>query len=200
MNEVVFDIETKKAFVEVGKYDPSRLGVSYVGVFVRERDLGENSSQVGELVGFFEDGLAKLWPILEQADRLVGFNIVGFDLPVLQPYYHGSFSDFPVLDILEEVKKEVGHRVSLDAIAKETLGVQKSGSGLDALTFYEQGEFDKLAEYCLGDVKITRDVYDYGLENRKLKFKNKWNRLVEVPVDFSYREDDGSKVQMSLGV
>ena len=91
--------------------------------------------------------------------------------------------------------------MSLDVIARETLGVAKSGSGLDALAFYEQGKFDELAKYCLMDVRITRDIYDFGKKHRHLKFKNKWNRVVTVPVEFSLNDEEGgSKVQMSLGV
>jgi DEAD/DEAH box helicase domain-containing protein len=153
MQEVILDLETKKAFVETGGYDPKKLGVSYVGICRRALS---DSRDKDEFLGFFEDELSGLWPVLEQAQRIIGFNIISFDFPVLSSYYHGDFSSFPVLDILKEVKKSVGHRVSLDAISKETLGTQKSGTGLDALYYYEQGKLDELAEYCLADVRITR--------------------------------------------
>ena len=197
MEEIILDLETKKAFSETGKYDPVGLGISYVGICRRDLSgLGKD-----EFVGFYEEELKDMWPILERAKRIIGFNIIGFDLPVLSAYYHGDTSSFAVLDILQEVKKQVGHRVSLNAIASETLGVQKSGSGLDALKYYEQKKLKKLADYCLMDVRITRDVYDYGKKHGHIKFKNKWNRVVRVKVDFSFSKDDeGSKVQMSLGV
>jgi len=188
------DLETKKAFVESGKYDPKQLGVSFVGICRRAMDTEDRGS--GELSGFFEDQLDALWPILEQADRIIGFNIIDFDYPVLSAHYHGDISSFPTLDILAEVKKTVGHRVSLDALAKETLGTEKSGTGLDALLYYEQGRFEELASYCLSDVRITRDLYDFGRTHGQLKFKNKWNRLMTVPVDFSFTGE--AKVQMSL--
>lgn len=197
MREVILDLETKKAFVETGSQNPAKLGVSFVGICKR----GFDQNREDEFEGVFEEELSKLWPIMEKADRIIGFNIIGFDFPVLSAYFHGDIFSLPSLDILEEVKKNAGHRVSLNAIAKETLGVQKSGSGLDALRFYEQKEYEKLRDYCLMDVRITRDVYDYGKKNRHLRFKNKWNRVIEVPVDFSVSGDEGgSKVQMSLGV
>ena len=199
MYEVILDLETQRAFSETGKYDPRKLGVSYVGIC--RRQMAAHNRNAGEELGFFENELVELWPILEQADRIIGFNILGFDFPVLSAYYHGDVSSFRILDILEEVKKQAGHRVSLNAIAKETLGRQKSGSGLDALTFYEQGKLDELAKYCLDDVRITRDVYDYGLAHKELKFLNKWNQVISVPVDFSNPSTDGiMKVQMTLGV
>ena len=199
MYEVILDLETQRAFSESGKYDPRTLGVSYVGIC--RRQMAAQDRNAGEVLGFFENEVVELWPILEQADRIIGFNILGFDFPVLSAYYHGDVSSFRTLDILEEVKKQAGHRVSLNAIAKETLGRQKSGSGLDALTYYEQGKLDELAKYCLDDVRITRDVYDYGLAHKELKFLNKWNQVISVPVDFSNPSTDGEmKVQMTLGV
>ncbi len=199
MNEVVLDVETKKAFSKVEKYDPTKLGVSYVGIC---RRLVENGAVIeNKLEGFFEDELAKLWPIIEQADRIIGFNIVGFDFPAMSRYYHGDLSSLPVLDILDAVKQAVGYRVSLDAIAKETIGIGKSGSGLDALKYYAEGRLEELAKYCLDDVRITRDIYLHGLEHGEVSFNNKWNRLVTAKVDFSFKKnDDGSDVQMSLGV
>lgn len=199
MREIVLDVETKKAFSEVEKYDPAKLGVSYVGICRRSVENGAVIEN--KLEGFFEDELAKLWPIMEQADRIIGFNIISFDFPVMNSYYHGDLSSFPVLDILDAIKRAVGHRVSLDAIAHETLGTGKSGSGLDALKYYAEGRLEELAKYCLDDVRITRDIYLQGLEHGEVSFKNKWDRLVTAKVDFSFKKnDDGSDVQMSLGV
>ena len=197
MEEIILDLETKKAFSQINRHNLAQLGISFVGIC--RRDLSGLSKD--EFRGFYENELSDLWPILEKAERLIGFNIKGFDLPVLAAYYHGDVSSFAVLDILDEVKKQVGYRVSLDKIAGETLGAQKSGSGLDALRFYEQGKLKELADYCLMDVRITRDIHDYGKKHKHLKFKNKWNRLVEVEVDFSLSQNNnGSQVQMSLGV
>lgn len=198
MYELILDLETKRAFSETGKYDPRELGVSFVGLCRRQLGLEQRSE--GKLLGFFEDRFSELWPILEQARRIVGFNIVGFDFPALSAYYHGNLAVLPVLDILEQVKAGSGHRVSLNAIALASLGRQKVGSGLDALAYYEQGRLEELSRYCLEDVRLTRDVYDYGQEYGHLKFLNKWNRVIQVPVDFSFKDEGETKVQMSLGV
>lgn len=181
MFTVVFDVETKKAFDEVGGYYPERLGVSLVGVWSGEE--GER----GKLEAFCEDRLSDLFKLFERADRVVGFNSVGFDYLALKPYYTGDFSALPSLDILVEVEKDVGHRVKLDAIAKETLGVQKSGDGLDAIRYFHEGDWEALEKYCLQDVGVTKGVYEYGRDNGVLRFKNKWNRLVEARVDFTVR-------------
>ena len=44
---------------------------------------------------------------------------------------------------------------------------------------------DEIISYCRQDVKITRDLFVFGLENRYLLFQNKAGSVVRVPVDFS---------------
>jgi hypothetical protein len=36
------------------------------------------------------------------------------------------------------------------------------------------------------DVDLTKKVYDYGMHNKRLKFKDHWHELREIEVDFSY--------------
>lgn len=191
MKLVVFDVETKKAFDEVGGYHPQKLGVSVSGVW-----HGEAGSE-GIVRGFREEAFPEMFKIFEAADRVVGFNSLDFDLPALSPYYVGDLLRLPNLDILQEIEGKIGYRVKLDALAKETLGVQKGGSGLDAITYYHEGNWDQLIKYCLQDVLITRDLYLYGEREGKLKFKNKWNEPVVVPVDFSFKAKDTS-IQATL--
>lgn len=193
MLQVILDVETKKTFDEVGGYFPDRLGISFVGACVREH-FGEP----GEMMSFFEQDLPDLFPLLEKADVIVGFNVDGFDMPTFAPYYTGDITSIPTLDLLTRIKKSAGHRIGLDAVAQETLGISKTGDGLDAIKYYKNGELDKLAAYCLQDVKVTRDVYDHGLSKGLIKFRNKWNRLIECPVDFSFTPAQNTGIQMSL--
>lgn len=187
MKLVVFDVETKKAFDEVGGYYPEKLGVSVSGVWYD-----------GKLRAFREEEFPEMFKIFESADRIVGFNSIDFDMVALKPYYLGDLLKLPNFDILQEVEKKVGHRVKLDAIAKETLGVQKGGNGLDAITYFHEGNWAKLTKYCLEDVVITRDLYLHALKTGGLKFKNKWNELVEVVVDFGYQDKKENGVQVTL--
>mgnify|MGYP001617869376 FL=1 len=193
MQQVFLDVETQKSFDQVGGYFPDRLGISFVGVCIRNGFDGK-----GEMKGFFEQDSPQLWPIIEHADVVVGFNIVSFDIETFRSYYSGNLDKWPVLDLLDRFKVATGHRISLDSIAQQTLGIQKTGSGLDALKYYAKKEFDKLSSYCLKDVEITRDVYDYGRTKGKLKFLNKWNRLIETPVDFGFSPKKNVGVQMTL--
>lgn len=193
MLQVVLDVETKKSFEEVGGYFPDRLGISFVGVCIRDGFSGK-----GEMKGFFEKDLPDLFPILEKADVLVGFNVDGFDMQTLVPYYQGNVTTFPTLDLMLQIKKSVGHRIGLDAVAKETLGIGKTGNGLDAIKYYNAQNWEALSSYCLQDVAVTRDVYDHGLTKGQVKFRNKWNRLIECPVDFSFTPVKKAGQQMSF--
>lgn len=193
MRHVFFDVETKKTFDQVGGYLPQKLEPSFVGICVRDGYEGK-----GEMMGFFENDLAKLWPIFESADLLIGFNSIGFDAEVLRPYYSGNMDNFPHLDLMVRFKEASGHRISLESISQETLGRGKIGHGLDAIKYYNEGRFDELSKYCLMDVELTRDLYDWGRTNGKVKFKNKWNRLIETPIDFRFSPKKFPGTQMTL--
>lgn len=193
MKHVFFDIETKDTFDQVGGYFPEKLHPSFIGVCVRDGFDGK-----GEMLSFFEQDIPKLWPIFESADVIIGFNSIGFDMEVLRALYPGNVDDLPQLDLMLRFKDATGHRISLDSLAKECLGKQKIGHGLDAIKYYNQGRYKELEEYCLMDVELTRDLYDYGLRKGKLPYVNKWNRKLETPVDFSYKPKKMMGTQMTL--
>jgi DEAD/DEAH box helicase domain-containing protein len=185
-NIIVFDIETKNAFGDVGGRDNlSNLGISVVGAFdyrTHEFDIFEEAE-----LSKFADRLAKI-------PMLVGFNSKRFDLPILQNYIPFSLKGLPHLDIMEEIVKAVGHRVSLDSVAKATLGTKKSGSGLDAIRYFKEGRMDELKRYCLDDVKITKDVFEYGAKNGELFFESKFGQtksVVKVGWEIKNPKDSG---------
>lgn len=197
MKQVIFDVETKLTFDAVGGYYPEKLGISFIGAIERNGFPGEEGLVETEH-RFFEQDLEKFWPVLESADVVIGFNSDGFDLPTLIPYYHGNIRKLPSLDLLSRIKSSINRRISLDSLAKQTLGTKKSGSGLDAIKYFQEKQWDKLAHYCMKDVAITRDLYDYGRVNGKILYLNHWNNLVDAPVDFSFAPKPKTGVQMSL--
>ena len=157
---LVLDLETQKEFAEVEGRKPELLGISVAGVYSYQDDRYD---------AYLEAEVStKLAPRLQAAELLVGFNIRRFDLPVLQPYLPYSVTTLPLLDIMEEVVKNLGHRLSLESLAQATLGRGKSGHGLDALKWFKEGRFDLITKYCLDDVKLTKELYDYGKEHGRL--------------------------------
>ena len=186
--EVFFDVETKKLFEEVDGWDPAGLGVWVVSAY--RRQLDENHKEVGgEMRSFWEEDFEKLWPWLEEADRVVGFNSLGFDVPALEPYYSRGLAKLKHFDILAKVKEVLGHRLSLDALARETLGHTKIAVGTQAVEWWKKGDresLNNLRQYCEMDVQVTKEIYDHGLNHRRLMYKDRWNESREVMVDFSY--------------
>ena len=171
----VLDIETQKTFSEVGR-KLHQLKVSVVGFYYYPEDA---------YLSFEEREIPKLEDYLRKTDLLIGFNIKEFDMPVLQPYLLASIETFPVFDILEEIKKVRGHRVTLQSVALATLKEAKSGSGLEAVKLYEQKRMEELKKYCLDDVRITKNVFDYGCKHGKVFFKSDRDfQTYEVPVSW----------------
>ncbi|MFM2357825.1 MAG: hypothetical protein RJA61_562 [Candidatus Parcubacteria bacterium] len=162
MRKIVFDIETKNTFQEVGSTESTALDISLVGVY---------DSKTDSYSSYLENELGKLWPLLESADMIIGYNSLHFDLPLLNKYYHGDLSRIKHIDLLKEIRDSVGRRMKLDQVAEGTLGLKKSGHGLQAITWWRQGEIEKIRKYCLDDVKLTKELYEYALKNKSLKFK-----------------------------
>lgn len=189
MIEVFFDIETKKLFDQIPDRNKIEdLGVSIVSVYRRELDSDLNESN-GEMKSFWEKDLPEMWAMFEGADRVIGFNSIKFDATILNAFTDIDFLKHPHFDILDKVREVLGHRLPLDTLAKNTLGKTKLADGLAAVDWWNKGDEEslrKLKMYCEMDVEVTRDVYDYVLKNKKLKYMDKWGDVKEMDIDFSY--------------
>lgn len=163
MRIITFDIETKNLFSDVGSNDPTALDISVVCI---------HDSLDDSLKSFLEPELKNLWPILEQADMLITWNGDHFDIPLLNKYYSGDITKIKSLDLMKEVHSSLGRRLKLDNVAEATLNKNKSGHGLDAIQWWQNGEIDKLIHYCKEDVRLTRNLFDYALANGHLKYKD----------------------------
>jgi len=191
MRTIVFDIETQNTFDEVGSSNPADLDISVVCI---------HDSETGEYMSFLEDELAKLWPILESADRIVGYNSEHFDLPLLNKYYVGDLSKIHHVDLMKNIQEVVGRRIKLDDIASSTLGTKKSADGLQAVLWWKQGNIEDIVKYCIQDVRVTKGVFDFALENGFLYFIFNGNKT-KIPLDTSsWNASDQSGMTMGLGI
>jgi DEAD/DEAH box helicase domain-containing protein len=175
MKTLVFDLETKKTFDEVGgrefidKLEMS-LGVVY-------------DYTTGEFATYFEADAERLADELLSADLVVGFNLIQFDYVVLQPYTKRDLKEIKTLDLLKWAATVLGFRVSLESFVQATLGAGKMASGLQAVAWYRAGEMKVLEEYCRRDVDLTRQLYEYGKANGRVYFTDKNSgRRKELPV------------------
>ena len=173
MRTVVFDIETIHEGAGFFMPDLDKLEITVVGIY----DSETNTYQT-----FGQDELGKLWPILEKTDFLVGYNSDHFDIPILNKYYPGELGRIKSIDLLKEIKNTVGRRFKLDNVAKATLGYGKNGDGMQAVDWWRQGEFEKVRAYCLDDVRITKEIYDYALKNGTLKYADFGGAIQEFKI------------------
>ncbi len=156
---VVFDVETKHTFREFSEH--AKLGISMVCAYDYASD---------QQYSFLESELSGLFRLFENASYVVGFNIISFDMPVLQAYYPGNIMQFPMFDLLDDVKNNLGRRLSLNDLVSTTLGAKKSGNGLMAIDYYRQGKIDELRAYCMDDTMLTKQLFDYGAQNGEIYY------------------------------
>lgn len=175
MRYVVFDLETQNTFQEAGTNDPAGLDISVATVY---------DSQTDKYTTVSIDALQDIWPIIEGADALVGYNSNHFDIPLLNKYYPGDLTHIKSIDLLESIRLSLGRRLRLDSVAEATIGAKKSAHGLQAVRWWKEGKIDEIKKYCEQDVRVTKKVFDYALKHGHVKFKD-GSRKREIPLDIS---------------
>lgn len=183
MRYIVFDLETQNIFSEVGSSDPTALDISVGTVY----DSIEDKYTTVTI-----DEIDTLWPIIEKADALVGYNSNHFDIPLLNKYYPGDLTQIKSIDILEDIKKSLGRRLRLDSVAQATIGAKKSADGLQAVRWWREGKVKEIMKYCEQDVKVTKKIFDYARQHGHVKFKD-GHRKREIPLDISHWEEKGDE-------
>lgn len=168
--EVVFDIET------IGNIrDISTMEITVVSIYEYEHNRYSS---------FERHELNELWPILEKSERLIGYNSEHFDVPILNKYYAGDLTQFPHLDMLKVIKETTGKRFKLNDIAKATLQIEKSADGLQAMEWFKEGKIDEIKKYCEQDVKVTKEIYEYGLKNKMPYYPNLTGDILPIAINF----------------
>jgi DEAD/DEAH box helicase domain-containing protein len=159
-----FDLETLRSADEVGGWGNIKgmgmaCGVCY-------------STKTQDYHIFEENQVVELVNLLRSADLVVGFNHIRFDYEVLRGYSSFDFDKLPSFDMLVDLKGRLGHRVKLDSVAKSTLGIAKSADGLQSLQWVKEGRMQEVIDYCVQDVKVTKEVFEYGRDNQKVMIDN----------------------------
>ncbi len=174
-NFVYFDLETRRSANDVGGWDrKADMGMS-VGVTF--------SSAKNRYMIYDEANVQELIDELCAADLVIGFNHLSFDYEVLMGYTILDLKERTHnLDLMLELERELQHRPKLDAVAGETLGESKTAVGTDAIKWWQEGRIMDIAEYCCFDVKVTKMVHEYGAKHGLVKYRNRFNQSLEVPV------------------
>lgn len=189
--DVVLDIETSNTFQDVGGFFPEKLDVSVVVAYFYETD---------EYVHYLQEDLPKLFNRLEQSGKIIGYNSVGFDMPVLNRYYAGDLLQLPQLDMLAKIHESLGYRIKLDDVAAATIGISKSAHGLLAVKWWKEGKIQEVIDYCKQDVKVTKDVYEFGLKNGYVLFDDRGGVRRQIDINFHPQAiPSNSAINLTMG-
>jgi len=173
-NIVYFDLETQKSATDVGGWDHKPDMLMSIGVTFSTGD-GQyriyNEAQVKDLI-----------TQLRRADLVIGFNLINFDYDVLSHYTLFDFQEVPTLDLMKDLEATLGHRLSLESLAVPTLGAPKVANGLTALQWWKEGRIVEIAEYCCFDVKITKELHEYGQAHGEVFYTDRYSQKRSVKV------------------
>ena len=185
---IVLDLETKYTFRDFD--DHKKLGISIACIF----DYKDNQYK-----SFLENELNQLFPILENCSKVIGFNINSFDMQVLQAYYPGKITQFKTFDLLDDVRNILGRRLALNDLVRATLDAKKSGHGLQAIELYKEGKIDELRKYCFDDVRLTKELMEYGIKNREIYYLDyDGKRTIRVNWAKNIEPENGTKDNIEL--
>lgn len=176
MNLVYFDLESQKLFEEVGGRDASKLllacGVTW-------------STARNDFAVYWEKDAHALIAELKSADRVIGFNTIKFDYEVLKPYApHENLRAIRSTDMLQDIYRTLNFRLSLDSIARATLGTTKAADGVKSVEWFRNGELEKVAEYCKADVDLTRRIYEFGRDKGFVHYYSRLGSKLKVEVNW----------------
>lgn len=177
---VYFDLETQRSAEDVGGWhNAHRMRVAVAAIY---------DSAVGRYETFDEAHVPELLARLAAADLVVGFNVRRFDYAVLRGYSSADPAALPTFDLLDDLHRRIGFRLPLGHLAEETLGIAKSGDGLQSLAWWRAGEVARVTDYCRRDVEILRALFEHALAHGHLRFRTRDGRLVRLPARWNVAE------------
>ena len=186
--EITLDIESSGLLNEDSLLYPLfKLKSTYKVHCVVCQDL-----ETKEIFKFYQDSLGELKEFLAGVTKIVGHNLIDFDLPVLKLYFDVDYEVYPdklmgrdcviedtlIMSKLLNPDRTGGH--SLKSWGKR-LGFSKGAFGEvddDDIDVWEEFSFDML-EYCVRDVELTTKVY-YYLKKQEGFDHHKWDEAYQL--------------------
>jgi DEAD/DEAH box helicase domain-containing protein len=169
--EIFFDIETLRLSNEVegGWSNIVQFGLAVAITWDAQ----------GQFRRWFEQDAGALITELGQFDRIVSFNGDRFDFEVLRGYHPVDSLLGKSFDLLTDLQRRLGFRIKLDDLARETLGHQKTGNGLEVVQWWRQGRKEDVCKYCENDVQLLVDLVKFARQNKYVVVKSR-----QLPVDW----------------
>jgi len=155
--------------------------------------------KTGDTKVYLDDNLTDLYTELNAADMVVGFNTLGFDVPLLNATRTHSHTGEEIIrpdvklnnhyDMLYWSRRATGWNTSgrfpsglkLDEHLKHMFCIEKTEDGADAPKFYQGGKMGRLISYCIADVarerKLFEHIWDFGFVSTATHGK----RIIQSP-------------------
>ena len=195
---IALDIETKNLSTEIGGWGNThmflvstvatwdgQIGKIYVERDITDKIVAKSNTQVLPMSQLKYD----LDDIHKSGEKLLGHNIVAFDLPVLRDsldiYCIRKFlNDKQYVDTSRELTKQYGERFRLQNLVDNTLGESKSLESVMAPALWKAGEYQEVVDYCLKDCELVYDLYKYGQDNMLKAFSIEKEEFVELKMEW----------------
>ncbi len=181
MSVLAIDLETKNYAHEIGGWNNTHMfRVSTVCTW----DGDKGTIYIDKAVDSLNKGNVEVKPIsqlkfdlddhIEKGGKLLGHNIISFDLPILKNaldiYCIKKYMDKKAyIDTSQYLNKEYGERYSLSNLVQNTLESDKLMNSEDAPVIWKAGGYEEVAEYCLKDCELVYDLWKHGQENDMVK-------------------------------
>lgn len=145
-----------------------------------------------KVYSYSEDNVEEGVALLEKADKLIGHNIIGFDIPVIKNLYDIDLYDADkvidtlVLSRLFNPTREGGH------------SLEKWGYRL-ALAKWDKPDFttysEEMLKYCVQDVKVNKKLFEYlkkesiGFSKESIDIENKITQILATQKHNGFKFD-----------
>lgn len=180
MNIIIYDCEIVNA---IPNRDGSKIdGIEYCGGWQDHANMGVSVTGVYDYLEdryrvFLDDNKDEFDTLLNMRGPLcVGFNNIPFDNALLVASDWPCPNDSICYDLLRETWAAAGLGVQfnfkthggfgLDAMCECNFGTKKSGNGAFAPVLWQQGKRGEVIDYCLNDVRLTKQLFDEVLAGR----------------------------------
>ena len=197
MSMLAIDLETKNFSYEIGGWDNTHMfRVSTVCTW----DGDKGTIYIDKAVDSLKKSNVEVKPIsqlkfdlddhFEKGGKLLGHNIVAFDLPVLKNaldiYCIKKYLDSEAyIDTSQILNKTYGERYSLSNLVQHTLGSDKLMTSEDAPIVWKAGGYTEVAEYCLKDCELVYDLWKHGQSHNIVKgFSLKGEEIKSLEVEW----------------
>lgn len=174
-SRLIYDCEIENAIAT--KNEPKQDGIEYCAGWRDFQNMGISvicayDYALDNYRVFCRDNFDKFQDLVNQREIIIGYNSLAFDNRLCETNKI-IVPDDKSYDVLSEIWKAKGlegyfdtkHKerymgTGLDNMCKVNFGTRKSGYGALAPVQWQKGEVGNVIDYCLNDVKLTKQLVD----------------------------------------